>query len=110
MFEVDDEIRVMWMLPLSDADIERKIREIVKAKEHSRDAGVAIRVNNGKVLLKGRFLDYRVPMLLKRKAAKIRGGCRDLDQYCGSCPVKPSRRWRRRKLPNRISLNYEPNI
>lgn len=73
VFEVDNEIRVVPRLPLSDAAIERKIQEIVKAKGRFRDAGVVIRVNNGRVFLKGSFLDFRDPSSLKHKVAEIEG-------------------------------------
>ena len=73
VFEVDNEIRVVPKLPLSDVAIERKISEIVKADERFRVAGVGVRVNNGNVFLKGSFLGFRDPSILKHKVAKIEG-------------------------------------
>ena len=73
VFEVDNEIRVVPMTPLSDADIERKIREIVKADERFRVAGVVSRVNKGEVFLMGSFLYFRDPSILKHRVAEIEG-------------------------------------
>ena len=73
VFEVDNEIRVVPKQPLSDAGIERKIKEIVEADERFRAAGVVVRVNNGAVFLKGSFLGFRDPSILKHKVAEIEG-------------------------------------
>ena len=73
VFEVDNEIRVVPKVPLSDAAIERKIREIVKADERFRAAGVVVRVSNGEVFLAGSFLGMRDPSILKHKVAEIEG-------------------------------------
>ena len=73
VFEVDNEIRVVPKLPLTDAAIERKIREIVKADEQFRAAEVIISVTNGEVFLRGSFLGYRDPLRLKHKVAEIEG-------------------------------------
>ena len=73
VFEVDNEIRVVPKLPLSDGAIERRIREIVSADERFSAAGLVIRVSNGKVFVKGRFLGYRDPSVLKHKVAEIEG-------------------------------------
>ena len=73
VFEVDNEIRVVPKLPLSDADTERKIKAIVSADEHFRAAGVLVKVNNGEVLLEGSFLNLRGASQLKHKVAEIEG-------------------------------------
>ncbi|MEN8167903.1 MAG: BON domain-containing protein [Pseudomonadota bacterium] len=73
VFEVDNEIRVVPKLVLSDAAIEQKIREIVKADERFRATGLVVRVNNGKVFLSGSFLDFHDPSILKHKVAEIEG-------------------------------------
>lgn len=73
VFEVDNEIRVVPKLPLSDDAIERRIRKIVSADERFSAAGLVIRVSNGKVFVKGRFLGYRDPSVLKHKVAEIEG-------------------------------------
>jgi osmotically-inducible protein OsmY len=71
--EVDNEIRVVPKLPLADAAIERRIREIVATHERFRNVPVAIRVDKGKVTLTGSFLAYRDPSILKHKVAEIEG-------------------------------------
>ena len=71
--EVDNEIRVVPKLPMSDAAIERKIREIVKSDERFRDAQLVVRVNSGEVILKGSFVGYRDPSILKHQVAEIEG-------------------------------------
>ena len=73
VFEVDNEARVVPQLPLTDAAIERAIREIVKAEERFRTAGIVIKVNNGEVLLSGSFFGFRDPSILKHKVAEIEG-------------------------------------
>lgn len=73
VFEVDNEIQVLPRLPLSDGAIELRIREIVSADERFSVAGLVIRVSNGRVFLKGRFLGYRDPTVLKHKVAEIEG-------------------------------------
>jgi len=73
VFEVDNEIRVVPMSPLSDAAIEQKVKEIVKADEQLRAAEVTINVTNGEVFLRGSFLGFRDPLRLKHKVAEIEG-------------------------------------
>lgn len=73
VFDVHNEIRVLPKRALSDAAIERKIRELVKADERFRPAGLSIRVEGGKVFLKGSFLNLRYPSMLKHKVAEIEG-------------------------------------
>ena len=71
--EVDNELRVVPKLPLSDAAIERRIREILKADERFRTAAVLVRVDNSNVFLAGSFLRFRDPSILKHKVAAIEG-------------------------------------
>ena len=73
VFEVDNEIRVVPQVPQSDGAIERRIREIVNAEERFSAAGLVIRVSNGEVVLKGRFLGYSDPSILKHKVAELEG-------------------------------------
>lgn len=73
VFEVDNEIKIAPVLPLSDEDIERKIREIVKAEERYRKAQMEVMVRNGRVTIKGSFIDFRDPSMLKHELAKIEG-------------------------------------
>jgi len=73
VFEVDNEIRVVPKSPLSDAAIKRMIWEIVKDDEHFRIAEVVVKVNNGEVFLKGSFISFRGPSMLKHKVAEIEG-------------------------------------
>ena len=70
---MDNEIRVVPKTPLSDGDIEQRIRDIVNGEERFAAAVLVIRVSNGEVSLKGRFLGYRDPSLLKHKIAEIEG-------------------------------------
>jgi len=73
VFEVDNEIRVVPKVPLSDVAIEQKIREIMKDSERFHATGGVVRVNNGEVFLVGSFLDFRDPSILKHKVAEIEG-------------------------------------
>lgn len=73
VFEVDNEIRVVPKLPLSDAAIERKISEIVKGNERFHVAEVVVEVRMGKVLLKGTFVGFSDPLMLKYEVAEIEG-------------------------------------
>jgi osmotically-inducible protein OsmY len=71
--EVDNEIRVLPKLPVSDAAIERKIREIVKSDDRFREAKLEVRVNKGEVKLTGSFIGFSDPTILKHKVAEIEG-------------------------------------
>jgi len=73
VFEVDNEIRVMPKIPLTDTAIERKVMEIVIADDRFRAAEVSVQVSNGKVLLKGNFVNFADPTALKHKVAEIEG-------------------------------------
>ncbi len=78
VFEVDNEIRVMPRVPVSDMAIERKIREIVKANERFCAAGVVVVVSEGRVCLKGSFLDFSDPSTSRHAVAEIEGAV-DID-------------------------------
>jgi len=73
VFEVDNEIRVVPKVPLADAAIEQKIREIVKADERFLGAGVMVTVGNGVVSIQGSFSGLGDPVFLKHKVAEIEG-------------------------------------
>lgn len=70
---MDNEIRIVPKMPLSDEQIKEKIRMIVKADDHFHVALLDIRVNKGNVFLKGSFFDFRDPSRLKHKVAEIEG-------------------------------------
>ena len=55
VFEVDNEIRVVPKVPLADAAIERRIREIIKTHQRFHGAGVVVAVDNGVVSIQGSF-------------------------------------------------------
>ncbi len=73
VFEVDNEIRVVPRVPLSDRAIERKIREMIKGNERFRASGIVVQVSEGRVLLRGSFVDFSDPSRLKHKVAEIEG-------------------------------------
>jgi len=73
VFEVDNAILVVPRLPLSDEAIDLKIREILKQDARFHGAGVVVTVTNGEVSLKGSFLDFRDPSVLKNRVAEIKG-------------------------------------
>lgn len=70
---MDNEIRVVPKVPLSDAAIERKSREVVETDERFRAARALIRVNNGEVFLTGSLLGFHDPSILKHEVADIEG-------------------------------------
>jgi osmotically-inducible protein OsmY len=73
VLEVENEIRVIPKVPLSDTDIERKIWEIVKADVRLHGADVEVGVNNGEVSIRGSFAGIGDPLILKHKVAEIEG-------------------------------------
>ena len=73
VFEVDNEIRVVPKLPLTDVAIERKVREIIKKYPRFHGAGVKISVEEGVVSIQGNFSGIGDPSFLKHKAATIEG-------------------------------------
>ncbi len=73
VFEVDNEIRVVPKVPVADAAIEHKIKEIVKTDERFHGAGVVVAVDNGVVSIQGGFFGLSDPVFLKHKVAEIEG-------------------------------------
>jgi hypothetical protein len=73
VFEVDNEIRVVPKVPLADAAIEQKIREIVNTDERFYGAGVVVAVDNGFVSIQASFSGVGDPVFLKHKVAEIEG-------------------------------------
>jgi len=73
VLEVENEIRVIPKVPLSDTEIERSIRGIVKADVRFHSSSVEIVVNNGEVSIQGSFAGIGDPVILKHKVAEIEG-------------------------------------
>lgn len=73
VLEVENEIRVVALMPLSDAAIERKIREIVKTYRRFQGLEVKIRVAEGSVFLRATFEHPRDVLFLKHRVAEIEG-------------------------------------
>ncbi len=73
VFEVDNEIRVVPRVPLSDAAIERKIWEIVKRHEQFHTSEIKVIIANGLVFLKGIFGHPQDVIFLKKRIAAIEG-------------------------------------
>ena len=71
--EVDNEIRVIPRVPLSDRAIERKIQVIIKGNEQLRASGIEVQVSEGRVFLRGSFVNFSDPSRLKHKVAEIEG-------------------------------------
>ncbi|MDX2506625.1 MAG: BON domain-containing protein [Gammaproteobacteria bacterium] len=73
VFEVDNELRIVPLLSLSDVQIKEKVKVIVEADDNFHVSLVNIKVDNGKVYINGSFLDFRDPSRLKHKVAAIEG-------------------------------------
>ena len=73
VFEVDNELRIVPEMPLSDVQIKEKVRAIVEADDNFHVSLVNINVEQGKVTIQGSFLDFRDPSRLKHKVATIEG-------------------------------------
>ena len=71
--EVDNEIRVVPILPMSDAAIEWKIKEIVKFNVRLHAAGIVVVVKDGVVTIQGSFAEISDLIFLKHEVAKIEG-------------------------------------
>ena len=71
--DVDDEIRVIPLVPLDDEAIESKIREIIKAHSRFDGSGAKIRVENGAVFIRATFQHPRDDLFLKQRVAEIEG-------------------------------------
>jgi len=70
---VDNEIKVVPTLPISDAAIEWKTKEIVKFNARLNAAGIVVVVNNGVVTIQGSFSEISDLVFLKHEVAKIEG-------------------------------------
>ena len=73
IYEVDNEIQVEPIAPLSDAAIKQTIWKIVKANERFRASAITVTVREGRVTVDGTFVGFSDPSLLKHKVAKIEG-------------------------------------
>ena len=71
--EVENEIRVVPMVPLADKAIERKIREIVKTYRRFQGVQLKIRGEEGSVFLRAIFEHPRDVLFLKHRVAEIEG-------------------------------------
>lgn len=71
--EVDNEIRVVPILPMSDAGIEWKIKEIVKFNISLHAADIVAVVKDGAVTIQGSFSEISALIFLKHEVAKIEG-------------------------------------
>jgi osmotically-inducible protein OsmY len=71
--EVENEIRVVPILPMSDAAIEWKIKEIVKFNIRLHAAGIVVVVKDGAVTIQGSFSETSALIFLKHEVAKIEG-------------------------------------
>lgn len=73
VFEVENDIRVVPTIPVSDNNIDLKIRKIIQADKRFIAAAVEISVNNGEVRLSGKFANLHDPSRLKHRVAEIEG-------------------------------------
>lgn len=71
--EVENEIRVEPVVPLTDGAIERKIREIVKTCRRFQGVKLKIIVEKGYVFLRASFENSRDVLFLKHRVAEIEG-------------------------------------
>jgi osmotically-inducible protein OsmY len=71
--EVDNEIKVVPTLPMSDVAIEWKTKEIVKFNVRLHAAGIVVVVKNGVVTIQGSFSEIIDLVFLKHEVAKIEG-------------------------------------
>jgi osmotically-inducible protein OsmY len=71
--EVDNEIKVVPTLPMPDAAIEWKVKEIVKFNISLHAAGIVAVVKNGAVTIQGSFSEISALIFLKHEVAKIEG-------------------------------------
>ena len=71
--EVDNEIKVVPTLPMSDAGMEWKIKEIVKFNLSLHAAGIVAVVKDGAVTIQSSFSEISALIFLKHEVAKIEG-------------------------------------
>lgn len=82
VFEVENDIRVVPTVPVSDSAIELKIRKIIKADERFIAATLEFSVKDGEVQLSGTFANLHDPSRLKHKIADIEGVL-DITMHAG---------------------------
>jgi len=73
VLEVENEIRVVPVVPLDDVAIERKIREIVETHRRFQGVQLKIRVQEGSVFILATFEHPRDVLFLKHRVAEIEG-------------------------------------
>ncbi len=73
VYEVDNELQVKPIAPLSDAAIKQTIWKIVKANERFRASALEVTVREGRVTVDGTFVGFADPSFLKHKVAEIEG-------------------------------------
>ena len=70
---MDNEIRVVPKVPLANAAIEQKVKEIVNTYERFHGSGLVGKVDNGVVSIDGSFTGLGSPVFLKHKVGEIEG-------------------------------------
>ena len=73
VLEVENEIRVVPVVPLDDAALERKIREIVETHLRFQGVQLKIRVQEGSVFILATLEHPRDVLFLKHRVAEIEG-------------------------------------
>ena len=73
VFEVENDIRVVPTVPVSDNSINLGIQAIIKEDKLFNAAAVKFSVNNGEVRLSGKFADLHDSSRLKHRVAEIEG-------------------------------------
>ena len=73
VLEVENEIRVVPVVPLDDAALERKIREIVETHQRFQGVQLKIRVQEGSVFILATLEHPRDVLFLKHRVAEIEG-------------------------------------
>ena len=71
--EVDNEIRIVPQAPLSDAEIEQKILEIIEPHQRFHASKLRVRVTGGAVFLDATFPHPNDVLFLKHRVAMIEG-------------------------------------
>lgn len=71
--DVDNEIRVVSPHVVSDAGVERAVRNFIKDHQRFSNAGITLRVKQGLVSISGTFYDPRDVLFLKHGVADIEG-------------------------------------
>lgn len=73
VLDVENELRVIPLLPVEDAAIERRVREILKTDPRFADVSVRVDVKAGFVKLAGLFEDPGEVLSLKHRVASVEG-------------------------------------